>query len=248
MTADHEPGRRGGEPVAPHPGDTPGRGLEDEVDYHPADLTADQRAYVDRERADREAAAEQGDGEQPVPGATADSGLPPQDGAAEGADGAADGGADGGADGQVPAGSQPDPTQVALAERTADLQRAQAEFVNYKRRVERDRELVKQNATFTVLTSLLPVLDDIDRAREHGEVEGGFKAVADSLDRAVAGLGLLRFGAPGEEFDPNLHEALMHGQSAEVTTTVVDKVVQAGYRIGERVVRAARVTVVGPEA
>lgn len=239
MTADHEPGRQGGEPLAPHPGDTPGRGLEDEVDYHPADLTADQRAYVDRERADREAAAEQGDGEQPVPGATADSGLP-QDEAAEGADG--------GADGQIPAESQPDPTQVALAERTADLQRAQAEFVNYKRRVERDRELVKQNATFTVLTSLLPVLDDIDRAREHGEVEGGFKAVADSLDRAVAGLGLLRFGAPGEEFDPNLHEALMHGQSAEVTTTVVDKVVQAGYRIGERVVRAARVTVVGPEA
>lgn len=235
MTADHEPGRQGGEPLAPHPGDTPGRGLEDEVDYHPADLTADQRAYVDRERADREAAAEQGDGEQPVPGATADSGLP-QDEAAEGAAG------------QVGAESQPDPTQVALAERTADLQRAQAEFVNYKRRVERDRELVKQNATFTVLTSLLPVLDDIDRAREHGEVEGGFKAVADSLDRAVAGLGLLRFGAPGEEFDPNLHEALMHGQSAEVTTTVVDKVVQAGYRIGERVVRAARVTVVGPEA
>jgi len=243
VTAGHEPGQQGGEPLAPHPGDTPGRGLDDatdpEVDYHPADLTADQRAYVDRERADREAAArsdEQGDEDHPVPGATADSGLPPEErDAAEGAD-------------EGRAAAQPDPVQVALAERTADLQRAQAEFVNYKRRVERDRELVKQNATFTVLTSLMPVLDDIDRAREHGEVEGGFKAVADSLDRAVAGLGLVKFGAPGEEFDPNLHEALMHGHSAEVTTTVVDKLVQAGYRIGDRVVRAARVTVVGPEA
>lgn len=234
MTAGHEPGQQGGEPLAPHPGDTPGPGLDEtaaeEVDYHPADLTADQRAHVDRERADRGAAArsDEAAGDEPVPGATADSGLPPEERERQ----------------EEPA----DPTQVALAERTADLQRAQAEFVNYKRRVERDRELVKQNATFTVLTSLLPVLDDIDRAREHGEVEGGFKAVADSLDRAVAGLGLVKFGAPEEEFDPNLHEALMHGQSAEVTTTVVDKVVQAGYRIGDRVVRAARVTVVGPES
>lgn len=134
-----------------------------------------------------------------------------------------------------------------LAERTADLQRLQAEYVNYKRRVDRDRELVKQNATYAVLTGLLPVLDDIDRAREHGELEGGFKAVADSLERTVAGLGLERFGAKGDEFDPNQHEALMHGQSAEVTTTVVDVVAQAGYRMGERVVRAAKVTVIGPE-
>lgn len=138
--------------------------------------------------------------------------------------------------------------EAQLAERTADVQRVQAELVNYRRRVERDRELVKQNATFAVLTSLMPVLDDVDRAREHGEVEGGFKAVADSLDRAVTSLGLTKFGATGEEFDPNLHEALMHGHSAEVTTTTVDKVVQAGYRIGERVVRAAKVTVLDPEA
>lgn len=134
-----------------------------------------------------------------------------------------------------------------LAERTADLQRLQAEYVNYKRRVDRDRELVKQNATYAVLTGLLPVLDDIDRAREHGELEGGFKAVAESLERTVTRLGLERFGAKGDEFDPNQHEALMHGQSAEVTTTVVDVVAQAGYRMGERVVRAAKVTVIGPE-
>jgi molecular chaperone GrpE len=137
--------------------------------------------------------------------------------------------------------------QTALAERTLDLQRLQAEFLNYKRRVDRDRELVKQNATFAVLGGLLPVLDDIDRAREHGELEGGFKAVADSLERIVGALGLTKYGATGDEFDPTLHEALMHGHSPEVTTTTVDVVAHAGYRIGDRVVRAAKVTVLDPE-
>jgi molecular chaperone GrpE len=137
--------------------------------------------------------------------------------------------------------------RTALAERTLDLQRLQAEYLNYKRRVERDRELVRQNATFGVLSELLPVLDDIDRAREHGELEGGFKAVADSLDRIVNALGLTKFGAKGDEFDPNHHEALMHGHSPEVTTTTVDVVAHAGYRIGERVLRAAKVTVLDPE-
>ena len=137
--------------------------------------------------------------------------------------------------------------QADVANLTGDLQRLQAEYVNYKRRVDRDRELVKQNATFAVLSGLLPVLDDIDRAREHGELEGGFKAVADSLERTVTALGLQKFGSPGDEFDPNLHEALMHAHSAEVTTTTCQNIVQAGYRIGDRVVRAARVTVVDPE-
>lgn len=137
--------------------------------------------------------------------------------------------------------------QEDVAALTADLQRLQAEYVNYKRRVDRDRDLVKQNATFAALAALLPVLDDIDRAREHGEVEGGFKAVADSLERIVAGLGLDKFGEPGDEFDPNLHEALMHGHSPDVTTTTCQNIVQAGYRIGDRVVRPARVTVVDPE-
>ncbi|MDP9821533.1 nucleotide exchange factor GrpE [Nocardioides massiliensis] len=143
-----------------------------------------------------------------------------------------------------------DPVAVAraeLAERTLDLQRLQAEYVNYKRRVDRDRDLVRENAQVTVLSALLPVLDDIDRAREHGELEGGFKAVADSLMGVVTGLGLVRFGESGDEFDPNLHEALMHGHSPHVTTTTCQDIVQAGYRIGERVVRAAKVTVVDPE-
>ena len=142
--------------------------------------------------------------------------------------------------------SEGDDAARQLSERTADLQRLQAEYVNYKRRVDRDRELVRENATYTVLSSLLPVLDDIDRAREHDEVSGGFKAVADSLDRVVGGLGLVKFGQVGDEFDPNLHEALMHRPDEEATTTSVENVAQAGYRIGERVVRAAKVTVAGP--
>src|SRR3954452_8655485 len=135
----------------------------------------------------------------------------------------------------------------AVAALTDDLKRLQAEYVNYKRRVDRDRELVKENATFSVLSALLPVLDDLDRAREHGELEGGFKAVADSLERIVAAQGLVKFGKPGDEFDPRFHEALMHGHSPDVTTTTCQTIVSAGYQIGDRVVRPARVTVVAPE-
>ena len=137
--------------------------------------------------------------------------------------------------------------QTAVAALTEDLQRLQAEYVNYKRRVDRDRELVLENARFSILSSLLPVLDDLDRAREHGELEGGFKAVADALERIVAAQGLVKFGAPGDEFDPRFHEALMHAHSPDVTTTTCQNIVTAGYQIGDRVVRPARVTVVDPE-
>ena len=136
--------------------------------------------------------------------------------------------------------------QTAVAALTNDLQRLQAEYVNYKRRVDRDRELVLENARFTILSSLMPVLDDLDRAREHGELEGGFKAVADALERIVASQGLVKFGAPGDEFDPRLHEALLHSYSPDVTTTSCQNIVTAGYKIGDRVVRPARVTVVDP--
>ncbi|GAB3071825.1 nucleotide exchange factor GrpE [Nocardioides zeae] len=139
-------------------------------------------------------------------------------------------------------------TQMELAERTADLQRLQAEFLNYKRRVERDRELLAQNAAYKVLTPVIEVLDTIDRAQEHGPLEGGFKAVADQLERVVGAQGLTRFGAPGDAFDPNLHEALSHlGTDADVTVQTVKVVAKAGYRMGDRVVRAAQVLVVDPE-
>ena len=140
----------------------------------------------------------------------------------------------------------PEEMAARIKELTADLQRLQAEYLNYKRRVDRDRDLVLQNAKFAILSALLPVLDDVDRAREHHELTGGFKAVAEALERVVAGQGLMKFGANGDPFDPRLHEALMHSLSPDVTTTTCDKVVQAGYEIAGRVVRPAMVTVVDP--
>jgi molecular chaperone GrpE len=138
--------------------------------------------------------------------------------------------------------------QREVAERTADLQRLQAEFLNYKRRVERDRDLVRENAVFAVLSPMLDVLDSIDRAREAGELEGGFKGVADQLERIVNGLGLSKYGEPGDPFDPTHHEALSHiGVDPEVDVVTCKHIAKAGYRIGDRVVRAAQVLVVDPE-
>lgn len=136
--------------------------------------------------------------------------------------------------------------QAQLAERTADLQRLQAEYVNYKRRVDRERENARQGAIASTLGALLPVLDDIDRAREHGELTGGFKAVADSLLRAVAQSGMTPFGAVGDTFDPRIHEALMHSYSDDVEGPVCAAILQVGYQLGERVVRPARVAVTEP--
>jgi len=136
--------------------------------------------------------------------------------------------------------------QEQLAERTADLQRLQAEYVNYKRRVDRDRDVVRDNVVAVTLTALLPVLDDIDRARLHGELTGGFKAVAESLERTVTALGLSRFGTAGEPFDPRVHEALMSEPSADVDGPTAQAILQPGYRVGERVVRPARVAVAEP--
>lgn len=142
------------------------------------------------------------------------------------------------------------PDTALAAERLADLQRAQAEYFNYKKRVERDREAQKDATTARVLESLLPVLDDIYLAREHGDLEGTpFEKIADKLDATLTKLGLTPFGAVGEPFDPTHHEALMHIE-AEVPegsqgTTVV-QVMQPGYRLGERMVRPARVAVADP--
>lgn len=145
-------------------------------------------------------------------------------------------------------GDAADEVDKRVAELTTDLQRLQAEYINYKKRVDRDRELVSQNATYKVLTPIVEVLDTIDRAREHGEVEGGFKAVADQLEKIVTNLGLKKFGEPGDVFDPNCHEALSHmGTDPEVEETSVKLVAKAGYMIGDRVVRAAQVLVVDPE-
>ncbi|MFR9672962.1 nucleotide exchange factor GrpE [Streptomyces sp. TR06-5] len=140
-----------------------------------------------------------------------------------------------------------DQTRTALNERTQDLQRLQAEFQNYRRRVERDRVSVKEVAVANLLTELLPVLDDIGRARDHGELVGGFKSVAESLEMVAAKMGLMQFGKEGEPFDPTVHEALMHSYSPEVTETTCVQILQPGYRIGERTIRPARVGVAEPQ-
>ena len=137
--------------------------------------------------------------------------------------------------------------QSLLDERTADLQRLQAEFANYRRRVDRDRQAVGEQALASVLVGLLPILDDIDRARSHGEVEGGFKLVADGLETTLTKLGLQRFGEQGEPFDPTVHEAMTHALSTDVTEPTCAEIYQPGYRVGERIVRPARVAVVEPD-
>lgn len=135
---------------------------------------------------------------------------------------------------------------ATIDERTADLQRLKAEFDNYRRRVERDRLAVAEQATAAALAQLLPVLDNIDRARQHDEVSGGFKVVADTLETTLGKLGLTRFGAEGDEFDPMLHEAVMHSESPDVDGPTCVTVMRAGYTYLDRLLRPAMVAVAEP--
>ncbi|WP_081416587.1 nucleotide exchange factor GrpE [Arthrobacter castelli] len=139
-------------------------------------------------------------------------------------------------------------TEVLAEERLADLQRLQAEYVNYRRRVERDRDVARDTAVISVLDSLLPVLDDIEAAREHGDLEGSpFASISNKLDAILGQHGLVRYGEVGAEFDPNFHEALMQQPSPEVEVETVSHVLRAGYRSGDRILRAAQVGVAVPE-
>jgi molecular chaperone GrpE len=143
-----------------------------------------------------------------------------------------------------------DAAQSSAAERLSDLQRLQAEFVNYRRRVDRDRDVARDQAVAGVLEGLLPVLDDVHLARQHGDLEGGpFAAIAEKLETVLERFGLSRYGEPGEPFDPAVHEALMRTEAdlpEGATTTTVVQVLQPGYRTGDRVLRAARVAVADP--
>jgi molecular chaperone GrpE len=136
--------------------------------------------------------------------------------------------------------------KIQLAERTADLQRLQAEYANYRKRVDRDRATVREQAVAATLSELLPVLDAIGQAREHGELSGGFKSVADSLQAAVGKLGLVSYGQRGDAFDPKIHEALTHTYSPDVTEDTCVEIFQPGYKVGERILRPARVAVAAP--
>jgi molecular chaperone GrpE len=137
--------------------------------------------------------------------------------------------------------------RAELDERTKDLQRVSAEYANYRKRVDRDRGLVAEQATGTVLSALLPVLDDLDRAREHGDLVGPFGAVAEQLTGALTKFGLNAFGEKGDSFDPTRHEAVAHLTSAEVSEPTCIDVMRRGYQLGDRLLRPALVAVADPE-
>ena len=131
---------------------------------------------------------------------------------------------------------------------TNDLQRLQAEYANYRKRIERDRLVAHEMAIGAVLTELLALLDAVDLAEQHGEVTGGFKAVADQLNSITSRIGLEKYGSEGEAFDPQIHEALMHETSADVAVPTATKILQPGYKYKERILRPARVSVTDPAA
>lgn len=152
--------------------------------------------------------------------------------------------------GAAPA-SEDDHLARAIAESTeltADLQRLQAEYVNYRKRVERDRSVARDQAIISVVEAMIPVLDDLDQARAHGDLTGPFAAIADKYEAVLTRFGWERYGAVGEVFDPQVHDALMHVPSTEYPEPSVTAVLQAGHRVGERIVRAARVAVSDPGA
>ena len=156
---------------------------------------------------------------------------------------------------EIPVDDQPqqapqaggDDLSSQLAERTEDLQRVTAEYANYRRRVDRDRTLVVDQAAERFATGLFPIVDDIERARDHGDLTGAFKLVADRILGLLDGLGVEAFGAAGDAFDPSLHEAVMHDTSADVAVPTATTVLRQGFRRGDRVLRTAMVAVTEPE-
>jgi molecular chaperone GrpE len=137
--------------------------------------------------------------------------------------------------------------RAGLDERTRDLQRVSAEYANYRKRVDRDRALVSERATANVISALLPVLDDLDRAREHGELAEGVSAVIDQLATTTAKFGLAPFGEKGDPFDPNRHEAVAHQRSPDVSEPTCVEILRRGYLLGDRLLRPAMVAVADPE-
>jgi molecular chaperone GrpE len=157
------------------------------------------------------------------------------------------------ASGAAPSGAAPeaaaapaDASGDKVAELTADLQRVQADYANYRKRALRDQEATAERAKAGVVSQLLGVLDDLDRARKHGDLESGpLKLVADKLLNALTGLGLVAFGAEGDDFDPVLHEAVQHeGDGGEGSKPVIGNVLRHGYKLGDQVLRHALVAVV----
>lgn len=189
-----------------------------------------------RPSGDADAGSGQGGEEPRVPGqpdSAAESGR---------ADDSAAGVRTGGASGQDELAA----ARAEASDRLNDLLRLKAEYENYRKRVERDRDLVRENAVASVLRELLSVLDDIGRARDHGDLTGGFRSVGEALEAVTQKFGLVQYGEVGDEFDPTIHEALMHEYSDEVDVPTCTQVLMPGYRHGDKVLRAARVAVADP--
>lgn len=156
---------------------------------------------------------------------------------------AADGATQDGEDTLTPLGQ----AKKEAAEYLEALQRERAEFINFRNRSQKEQERFRQHGIIDVLTALLPALDDIDRIREHSEMDESFKAVSAKIDKAFEKFGVEKFGEKGEDFDPTKHDAILHKPDADAEKETVDTVVEAGYRIGDRVIRAARVVVASPQ-
>ncbi|MEU1607873.1 nucleotide exchange factor GrpE [Micromonospora matsumotoense] len=146
-----------------------------------------------------------------------------------------------------PLGAELEALRAELDERTRDVQRVSAEYANYRKRVDRDRGVVQEQATGSVLAALLPILDDLDRAREHGDLVGPFGTVAEQLTTALGKFGLTPFGEKGDPFDPTRHEAVAHQTSPDVDEPTCVQVMRRGYLLGERLLRPAMVAVADPE-
>ena len=156
---------------------------------------------------------------------------------------AADGATQDGEDTLTPLGQ----AKKEAAEYLEALQRERAEFINFRNRSQKEQERFRQHGIIDVLTALLPALDDIDRIREHSEMDESFKAVSIKIDKAFEKFGVEKFGEKGEDFDPTKHDAILHKPDPQAEKETVDTVVEAGYRIGDRVIRAARVVVASPQ-
>lgn len=157
---------------------------------------------------------------------------------------AADGATQDGEDTLTPLGQ----AKKEAAEYLEALQRERAEFINFRNRSQKEQERFRQHGIIDVLTALLPALDDIDRIREHSEIDESFKAVSAKIDKAFEKFGVEKFGEKGEDFDPTKHDAILHKPDPQAEKETVDTVVEAGYRIGDRVIRAARVVVASPQS
>ncbi|MEJ5922002.1 nucleotide exchange factor GrpE [Bifidobacterium thermophilum] len=210
----------------------------DSLNGENASGTAGQASHQDAPAADTAAAGQSGSAPaEPQAGQPAADGQPDKAAPAEGD-------AEHDKDGSLTPLGQ---AKKEAAEYLEALQRERAEFINYRNRMNKEREQSRQYGIVDVLTSLLPALDDIDRIREHGQMDDSFKAVATKIDKTFAKFGVEKFGEKGEDFDPTKHEAVLQKPDPEAKKETVDTVVEAGYRIGDRVVRAARVVVSMPQ-